>query len=128
MNKVILKGRVTAEPSIRTHKNGDKEQTFATFTLAVEDRTYKEGDSYHVDWIQCNATGALAKIIENNIQKGQEVLVSGKYRTGRYLNKDGETVYTNAVFLQELYFCGKKTTTESQNDFVEVPEEELGFK
>ena len=128
MNKVILKGRVTAEPNIRTHKNGDKEQTFATFTLAVEDRTYKEGDSYHVDWIQCNASGALAKIIEKNVKKGQELLVAGKYRTGKYQNKDGETIYTNAVFLQELYFCGKKATNEPQEDFVDVSEEELGFK
>lgn len=119
MNKVILKGRVTAEPNIRTHKTGDKEQTFTTFTLAVEDRTFKEGDVYHVDWIQCNASGKLAEIIEKNIVKGQELLVSGKYRTGKYVNKDGETVYTNAVFLQELYFCGKKSKNNVQEDFSE---------
>lgn len=119
MNKVILKGRVTAEPSIRSHKTGDKEQTFSTFTLAVEDRTFKEGESFHVDWIQCNATGKLAEIIDKNVKKGQELLVSGKYRTGKYVNKDKETVYTNSIYLQELYFCGKKTNNDAKEDFSE---------
>lgn len=128
MNKVILKGRLTKEPEIR-YSSGEKPQTFATVTLAVEDRTYKDGDGWHVDWIQCNATGQLAKIIEKNISKGQELLIAGKYRTGKYTNKNNETVYTNSVFIQELYFCGKKSDTSSSDAFVDIPEgEETDFQ
>ena len=56
-------------------------------------------------------------------------MIAGKYRTGKYTNKNNETVYTNSVFIQELYFCGKKSDTSSSDAFVDIPEgEETDFQ
>ena len=115
MNKVILKGRTTRTPEIKYFDDADV-KCYARFTLAVEDRSWKlEDDKFHVDYIGCYAAGKLAEIIERCVGKGQEILICGKWRTGSY-EKDGEKVYTNSLFIQELEFCGKKSDNPNNQE------------
>ncbi len=130
MNKVILKGRTTKDPDIR-YSSGENAKAFANFTLAVEDRGWKEGDKFHTDFISCNAVGNVAEVIERNVHKGQELVLVGKWRTSSY-EKDGKNIYVNNLFIQELYFCGKKADSKGSvsDAFMNVPEgvdEELPF-
>lgn len=118
MNKVILKGRTTKEPEIRYSQNSEA-MCYARFTLAVEDRSWKQEDGKsHVDYISCQAVGKLAELIAKSVGKGQELLLYGKWRTGSY-EKDGKTIYTQNLFVQELYYCGKK---EASDSFMDIPE------
>lgn len=99
MNKVILKGRLTADPEIR-----EGETTIARFTLAVDRRRGEEAD-----FISCVAFGKIADSVGNNWTKGKEMLLEGRIQTGSYKNKDDRTVYTTDVILTEFpEFCGKK--------------------
>ena len=132
MNKVILKGRTTKLPEIR-YSQGSEPMCYARFTLAVEDRSWKleEGKS-HVDYISCYAMGKLAELIEKSVDKGQELLLCGKWRTSSY-EKDGKTVYTQSMFIQEMEYCGKKADSPAPYDdsFMNIPEgleEELPFR
>lgn len=132
MNKVILKGRTTKLPEIR-YSQGSEPMCYARFTLAVEDRSWKleEGKS-HVDYISCYAMGKLAELIEKSVGKGQELLLCGKWRTSSY-EKDGKTVYTQSMFIQEMEYCGKKADSPAPYDdsFMNIPEgleEELPFR
>ncbi len=131
MNKVILKGRLTRNPDVR-YTNSSEPVCVARFTLAVEDRSWKlEEGKFHVDYISCYAMGKLAELIEKSVGKGQELLLSGKWRTSSY-EKDGKAVYTNSMFIQELEYCGKKADNPAPYDdsFMNIPEgyDDLPFK
>ena len=55
-----------------------------------------------------------------------------KWRTSSY-EKDGKTVYTQSMFIQEMEYCGKKADSPAPYDdsFMNIPEgleEELPFR
>lgn len=130
MNKVILKGRTTKVPEIK-YSNASEPVCYARFTLAVEDRSWKiEDNKYHTDFISCYANGKCAELLERSVGKGQELLIYGKWRTSSY-EKDGETIYTQNMYVQEVYYCGKKADSPApyDNSFLDIPlDEELPFK
>jgi len=129
MNKVIQKGRTTKKPQV----SYDGDSCVARFTLAVEDRSYKlEDGKCHVDYIPCFTIGKLAELIDIHVSKGQELLLVGKWRSSFY-EKGGKTIYTQGFFIQELFFCGKKTDNPQQEQeiFMNIPDDlddELPFK
>ena len=125
MNKVIIKGRTTKLPEIKYSSNSEQPMCTARFTLAVEDRSWKESDDkFHVDFINCYAVCKLAELIEKTIGKGHELVVVGKWRTSSY-EKDGKKIYTNTLFVQELYYCGRKGNAPAPYDdsFMNIPDE-----
>jgi len=103
MNKVILCGRLTADPEIRYSK--DSQLRVGKYTLAV-DRRNKEKDT---DFINCICFDKAAEFAEKYFQKGQRVLVMGRWQTGSYTNKDGQKVYTNDCMVLEQEFADGKT-------------------
>ena len=47
------------------------------------------------------------------------------------MNKDGKTIYTQSLFLEQLEYCGKKSDTSIDDGFMNIPDgfdEELPFK
>lgn len=136
MNKVILAGRLSKDPDIRSA--GDT--TVAKFTLAV-DRKFKKDEERKADFINCAAFGSQATFIEKYFKKGDAMTLDGHIQTGSYKNRDGQTVYTTDVIIDSVEFAlgGKNNnnnsnTTSSKssaNDgFMNVPEgteDELPF-
>lgn len=132
MNKVIIKGRLTADVKY-TIGNDDLHTSYARFTVAVEDRSWKlEDGKYHVDYIPTKMIGKVAEIANTSLYKGKEVLLAGKMQSGDYVNKDGKKVYTLDLLATEIEFCGKKSEQPPSNgEFMNIPEEideELPFK
>ena len=106
MNQVNLRGRLTAEPEIRTYPLKDGGMgTVAAFTLAVPDRTGKrdEHNNFPADFIRCSCFGKNAEVIESFAMKGTELLVTGKLTSGSY-EKDGITVFSTEVTIQNFEF------------------------
>ena len=109
MNKVILMGRLTKDAELRNARDESK-QTMAKITLAVEDKGWKdENDNYHVDYISGYTLGKLAEIL-GKCSKGQRIVVVGKWRTGSY-ESEGKKVYTNQLFISEMYYADVKKGT-----------------
>lgn len=110
MNKVILMGRLVADPEIRAAGKGKDALSVANFTLAVD-----RGDKEHTaDFIRCVAFGSRADFIGNYFTKGQRALVEGRWQTGHYETKDKETVYTNDCYVSNIEFADSKK--EDQDD------------
>lgn len=130
MNKVILMGRLTKDAELRNARDESK-QTMAKITLAVEDKGWKdENDNYHVDYISGYTLGKLAEIL-GKCSKGQRIVVVGKWRTGSY-ESEGKKVYTNQLFISEMYYADVKKGNVVPDDVFmnlpEIPDEELPFK
>ena len=99
MNRVILSGRLSRDPEIRTA--GD--MTIAKFSLAV-DRRIKKGEERKADFINVTCFGNQATFVEKYYHKGDGMNLIGRIQTGSYKNKDGATIYTTDVVADEIEF------------------------
>ncbi|MCR5486049.1 MAG: single-stranded DNA-binding protein [Lachnospiraceae bacterium] len=110
MNKVVLMGRLTRDPNVR-YTQGNEPMCVARFTLAV-DRRFKRknegGDEQTADFISCVAFGKQGEFVENYAHKGTKFALSGRIQTGSYVNKEGQTVYTTDVVVEEIEFAESK--------------------
>ena len=62
MNKVIMMGRLTRNPEIR-YSQGDSQTAIARFSLAVDRRFKRQGDTVTADFFNCTAFGRQAEFI-----------------------------------------------------------------
>ena len=85
----------------------------ANITLAVN-RKYKT-DGQTADFIRCVAFSKTAEVLENYFVKGMKADISGRITTGSYQDKDGKTVYTTSVSIEELEFGESKSAFESKS-------------
>ena len=110
MNKVILMGRLTRDPEIKSSQ-GEKSTTIARYTLAVDRRFKRDGDQT-ADFIGCVAFGRSAEFAEKYFRQGLKVIVTGRIQTGSYTNKDGQKVYTTDVVVEDQEFAESKATSQ----------------
>lgn len=128
MNKVILNGRFTKDPELRTQ--GEKNVSVVKFHLAVAKKFKRNGES-DADFINCTAFGKEAEFICKYFKSGMKILVTGRLSTGSYTNKDNVKIYTTEVIIEEAEFEEKKEsgTDTLENEFVPVNKDEnLPFK
>jgi len=83
-NKIILIGRLTADPELRYTPNGNP---VANFTLAVNRRSSKE--EKEADFINIVAWQKLAEICSQYLTKGKLIMVDGRLQTRTYEANDG---------------------------------------
>lgn len=112
MNQVILIGRLTKDPEVRQTQAGSE---IAKYTLAVD----RFGDG--TDFINCTAFGKTAEFAEKYLTKGMKVAVSGRIQTGKY-EKDGRTVYTTDVIVNNQEPCEPRKQEHSDADFMRMPD------
>ena len=97
MNTVNLTGRLTKDLEPRM-TGGDL--MVLGFTLAVNRR--KKDDP--ADFITCKAFGKTAEIMSQYLGKGSLIGVTGRIQTGKYDNKEGRTIYTTDVIVDNFDF------------------------
>ena len=119
MNKVILMGRLTREPDVRySAGSADQQQAFARYTLAVDRRVRRDNtdpNAQTADFIGCVAFGRSAQFAEQYLHKGTKVLVTGRIQTGKYTNREGQTVYTTDVVVEDQEFAESKASADRYN-------------
>lgn len=111
MNKVILIGRFTRDPEVRYTQSG---MCSANFTIAV-DRKYKQEGQPEADFPRIVAWGKTAEFIEKYFRQGMKIVIEGKIQTGKYTNKEGQTVYTTDVVAESVEFAESKSSSSNTN-------------
>ena len=103
-NKVILLGNLTADPETRTTPSG---QSVTSFSLAVN-RTWNDANGQRQEetsFINCTAWGARGETIAKYVQKGRQLLVSGRLQQRSWDDKDtGKKRSTIDVIVEEFSF------------------------
>jgi len=136
MNKVILTGRLVADPEVR-YSQGTEPIAIARYRLAVDRRFKREGEQ-GADFIPCVVFGKPAEFAEKYFKKGMKIGVVGRIQTGSYTNNDGQKVYTTDVIVEEQEFAESKNASNNTNnneapalaseeDFMDASQEELPF-
>lgn len=103
MNKVLLIGRFTKDPEMRTSANGLE---VARYSIAATGEFVKNGER-DVEFINCVSFGQTANLISRFCKKGNLVSVTGRIKNGSYDAKDGSKRYTTDVVVEQIEFLGK---------------------
>ncbi len=107
MNKAILIGRLTRDPEVR-YSQGENSTAIARFTLAVDRRFQRNGETQTADFIGCVAFGKQAEFVERYFKQGMKMVLAGRIQTGSYTNKDGQKVYTTDIVAEDIEFAESK--------------------
>jgi single-strand DNA-binding protein len=116
MNKVILVGRLTADPELRQTQSGISS---CRFTVAVDRRfADKNTGERQADFISCTAWRQQAEFISRYFNKGKLIAVEGSLRTGSYQDRNHPDVthYTTDVFVDNVEFVGGKGESGGNNN------------
>lgn len=105
MNKIVLTGRLTANPELRYTANNT---AVTSFTLAV-DRNFKNEDgNKEADFINIVAWNKKAELIHQYLKKGDRVGIGGRLQVRKYQNERGENRYVTEVVADEVEFLNSK--------------------
>ena len=116
MNKVILIGRLCANPDVRHTNSGI---TACNVRVAVQ-RKYanKNTGEKETDFINCFAFGKTAELIEKYFTKGNRIVIEGDLRNNDYTDKDGVKHYSMVVKIENVEFCENKSSGANSQDSV----------
>jgi len=129
MNKVILQGKLTHDPELRTTQSNISK---TTFTIAVNRKTKNDEGKYDVDFIDCVSWRTTADVIFKHFRKGDSILIEGSLRKDTY-QKDGVNKYITYVLVDGFDFIGTQKATQNigneslTTDEIELTNEDLPF-
>lgn len=105
MNKVVLLGRLTSDPTVRYTQTG---KVVAQFILAV-DRPFKDAQgNKETDFIPVVLWGKAAELVGNSCQKGHRLLVEGRLQIRSYDAKDGTKRWVTEIIANSVEFIERK--------------------
>ena len=111
MNKVILMGRLTRDPDIRYSNGRNGQMAIGRFSLAVDRRFKRAGDTAEADFFNCTAFGKQAEFVERYLKQGTKILISGRIQNDNYTNKEGQKVFSVQVIAEEIEFAESKNAS-----------------
>ena len=122
-NEVILGGRLTADPELKTTQNG----TFVTsFSIAVNRNYQKEQQT---DFINIVAWKGTAEFICRFFKKGSSICVVGELQTRSYNDGSGNKRHVTEVVARDARFVdGKNEVTASEEEPVYSINENIEFE
>ena len=113
-NKVILVGRLTADPEMTYTQNG---KAVTKCRLAVNRAYSKDKDHPEADFIPIVMWDKRAEAFAQYSKKGDERLIEGRLQTRTYTNKDGSKGYGWDVLATDWSFQGaKREHTDAPSD------------
>lgn len=86
INRVVLTGRLTHDPQLRTTPTG---KNVCDFSIAVTKRFKPQDGSPDADFFRVIAWGPTADYVANYLAKGRLVGVDGRLQSRRYTASDG---------------------------------------
>lgn len=118
LNCVVLMGRLTADPELRTTASGI---SVARFSIAVDRGYTRPGEEKQTDFINIVAWRQTAEFVSKYFRKGSMIAVQGELRMNRYQDKaTGQNRTTYEVMANNVSFTGSKAESGS-GDFGGAP-------
>jgi single-strand DNA-binding protein len=114
-NKVILGGRLTSDPELKTTPSG---VSVTTFSLAVNRKYSGKGEEQQTDFINVTAWRGTAEFITKFFRKGSSLCIVGSLQVRSWTDKDGNKRYATDVVADEAMFVDAKSdsTASATND------------
>lgn len=131
LNNYEIAGHLGRDPEVKFTSSG---KALATFSVASTERF---GENEYTTWHNVKAWGALAEWVGNNLHKGDNVFVKGKFNVNKYTAKDGTPkqfpelvagfVSTNFATAERITAAKKKELGPWDDDSPVVPSDDIPF-
>ena len=118
-NKVILGGRLTADPELKTTQSG---VSYARFKIAVN-RPYQKDKDSETDFFDVIAWRQTAEFVRKYFAKGSSICVTGSVQNRSWTDNDGNKRYATDIVADEVTFVDSKSSEpaapvfEEEDDF-----------
>lgn len=125
INKVILMGRLTADPELRQTPSG---VASCRFTVAVN-RNYvsKENGERQTDFINVVAWRQTAEFVSRYFAKGKMIIVEGSLRNNNYTDNNGTKHYGYDVYADNVTFGESKSASTNAGSSYSAPANNGGY-
>ena len=111
-NLVVLTGRLTADPELKTTPNG---YSVTTFSIAVN-RRYRAGEESQADFINIVAWRQTAEFVTRYFKKGSMIGIEGSIQTRKYTDKNGNNRTAFEVVANNVQFVESKRDAAPAQD------------
>lgn len=115
LNRVILMGRLTADPELRQTQSGI---SVVKFNIAVNRKFKDDNGENQADFISITAWRKTAEFICNYFSKGKMIIVEGSLRNNNYTDANGVKHYSMDVLADSVSFAGSR----NDNSNVSAPQ------
>src|SRR5438874_730562 len=100
VNRVILVGRLGADPELRTTQTG---QNVCTLSIATSETWVKDGKKEEeTEWHKVILWARLAELAGKYLKKGRQVYIEGRIKTRKWQDKNDQTRYTTEVICTNM--------------------------
>lgn len=124
VNRVLLMGRLVKDPELR---KTNSDVSFATFTLAVDNRMRESDGTRGTIFIDCRVFREQAESLVKNTRKGSRIAVDGSLNQRNFERKDGTKGKVIEVIVDSVTFLDpKKDTPAEEPKFDDVPVQSSG--
>lgn len=118
INSVILTGRLTTVPELKTTQSG---LSVCSFDIAV-DRAYSKGEEKQTDFIKIVAWRQTAEFVNKYFSKGSMIGVEGSIQTRKYQDKDGNNRVAFEIIANRVHFIESKKAANTDIQADPLPE------
>ena len=117
LNKVLLIGRLTADPVIKALPSGKR---VANFTLAIDNPGKDQsGNPFPADFIDCVAySDNLVRLLDLYVRKGRLIFAEGRLRIRSYTDRNGVRRRTSEVVLSTIQLLDTKKDAQQSSTSV----------
>lgn len=124
VNKVILVGRLGADPEIKSVGSG---QSVARLNLATsENWTGKDGQKQErTEWHRIVVWGRQAENCAKHLSKGRQVYVEGRLQTRSWEDQQGQKKYTTEIVASTVQFLGGGASERSSSQNTSASDEQF---
>jgi single-strand DNA-binding protein len=119
MNKVMLVGRLTRDPELRSLPSG---KAVATFSIATNE--FRGGNGERTEYHACVAWDRLAEICGQFLSKGQLVDIEGRLQTRQWDDDAGKRHWKTEVVVASLEMLSGRSKKEYAKEAQAVAEGE----
>lgn len=113
LNRVILMGRLVADPELKTTNSGI---SVTSFRIAVDRSYVKQGEERQADFFDIVAWRSSAEFVCRNFSKGSLVAVDGQLQSRNYQTKEGQNRTAIEVVADNISFTGERREAQYGNE------------
>jgi single-strand DNA-binding protein len=108
VNKVIVLGRLGADPEVRYTQAGAAVTSISIATSEAWDDKATGERQERTEWHRITLFGRLAEVAGEFLRKGAQAYIEGSLRTERYTAKDGVERFQTKIIASSLQLLGSR--------------------
>ncbi|MEE0969596.1 MAG: single-stranded DNA-binding protein [Clostridia bacterium] len=105
LNKVILGGRLSSDPELKTTQSG---LSVVSFSVAVNRKT-KQGEEQKADFFNVTAWRQTAEFVSRYFKKGSSICIVGVLQNSSWTDQNGQKHSRTDIVADEVMFVDSKS-------------------